>query len=175
MSDFFFINDESERIKRIQEWLRMISKNDSDINEVFIDGIYGNETKNAVQSIQNKYGLKVTGELDKETFDLIFKLYTDLQASKNVLGYRPKFSQYEGQVISPGDVFDDVYTLQLLFRELSLKDERFFVDINGSIDSATENAVRLLQSTLGRESTGKVDVSLWNALVLLTEQNEGYI
>ena len=77
--------------------------------------------------------------------------------------------------MSPGDEFDDVYALQLLLRELSLKDDRFFVEINGRFDPQTEIAVKLLQKTLSAAETGRVDIPLWNSLVKLARQTEGFL
>jgi peptidoglycan hydrolase-like protein with peptidoglycan-binding domain len=48
----------------VQYRLRVIGKNDDRIPEVFIDGIYESETKNAVRVLQNINGLPETGELD---------------------------------------------------------------------------------------------------------------
>ena len=175
MDGIFYIGDTREGIRRAQGWLREISRRDNRITPVFIDGIYGDETRRAVSDIQNAYGLSVTGELDKATFDLIFSLYTDIITSAETLGLRPKFEKYEGGVMSPGDEFDDVYALQLLLRELSLKDDRFFVEINGRFDGQTEIAVKLLQKTLSAAETGKVDIPLWNSLVKLARQTEGFV
>ena len=155
--------------------LREIGRRDDRIPEVFIDGIYGKETQNAVRELQKIYGLRVTGAIDLETLELINRLYEDILRRERIDGYRPKFDNYEGQVMSPDDVFDDVFLLQLLLRELSLKDDRFFVKMSGVFDPDTVIAVKLLQSVLGKEQDGKVDRELWNSLVRLTETTEGYL
>jgi peptidoglycan hydrolase-like protein with peptidoglycan-binding domain len=155
--------------------LREIGRRDDRIPEVFIDGIYGKETQNAVRELQKIYGLRVTGAIDLETLELINRLYEDILRRERIDGYRPKFDNYEGQVMSPDDVFDDIFLLQLLLRELSLKDDRFFVEIDGRFNPQTVIAVKLLQSILGKEQDGKVDRELWNSLVRLTETTEGYL
>ena len=175
MDGIYFINDTKEHIRRVQLWLREISRSDERIKPVFIDGIYGDETREAVRNVQKVYGLAVTGELDKETFDLIFRLYSDLLSLARVDGFRPKFEQYDGETMSPGDVYDDIFVLQLLLRELSLKDERFFVQMSGRFDPETEIAVKLLQKLLRVTEDGKVTRTVWNSLIALTEQTEGYL
>ena len=174
MDGVFYVNDEAERIRRVQHWLRELSRNDGRISEVFIDGIYGDETRKAVADVQRISGSAVTGELDKDTFDTVFRLFTELSDTK-VRPYLPRFDNYEGGKMSPGDVFDDIYLLQLLLRELSLKDERFFVEASGSFDEQTERAVRLLQTVLGIVEDGTVSIREWNALIALTENTEGYL
>jgi len=175
MDGIFYMGDTRESIRRVQGWLREISRRDDRITPVFIDGIYGDETRRAVSDIQNAYGVSATGELDKATFDLIFSVYTDIITSAEALGLHPKFEKYEGGVMSPGDEFDDVYALQLLLRELSLKDDRFFVEASGRFDPQTEIAVKLLQKTLSAAETGRVDIPLWNSLVKLARQTEGFL
>ena len=175
MDGIYFLGDTREHTRRVQRWLREISRSDSRIKSVFIDGIYGEETREAVRNIQATNGLRVTGELDRETFDLIFKLYSELLSRERVDGFRPKFEQYEGEAMSPGDEFDDIFVLQLLLRELSLKDDRFFVEMTGRLDEPTEAAVRLLQSVLGADENGRFTVIEWNALVSLTENTDGYV
>ena len=175
MNGVFYIGDERSRIRQIQERLRVISKGEPRVKPVFIDGIYGDETREAVRNVQEISEIAVTGEIDRETHEAIFALADTLEAKSAPSPYRPKFGSFEGGAISPGDDFDDVYLLQMLLRELSLKDDRFFVDINGVVDDKTESAVRLLQGLIGATEDGRFIVTEWNALVALTENTEGYI
>ncbi len=172
---FFHISDEAAYIRGVQFRLREIGRHDERITEVFIDGIYGEKTEQAVKDLQKLNGLAVTGELDRATFELIDALYEEILSTSEVLGYKPKFGEYEGGAMRPGDVFDDIYTLQLLLRELSLKDDRFYVEIDGRFNPQTEIAVKLLQESLQYEQSGEVDIRLWNALIRLTENTEGYL
>ena len=70
--NIFHIDNTPEYIRGVQYRLRVIGKQDNRIPEVFIDGIYGKETANAVRTLQTLYGLHETGELDIETFELEF-------------------------------------------------------------------------------------------------------
>lgn len=169
------MGDDRSQIRQIQERLRVISKSEPRVKPVFIDAIYGDETREAVRNVQEISGIAVTGEIDRETHEAIFALADAFEGKSSPSPYRPKFGSYEGGAISPGDDFDDVYLIQMLLRELSLKDERFFVEINGVLDDKTENAVRLLQSVIGVAQDGRISVTEWNALVALTENTEGYI
>ena len=174
-TDFYSISDTAEHIRRAQLWLRAISKANDRIPSVFIDGIYGNETRNAVSEFQKYYELPITGELDSATFDKIFSEYSTLLQNSIPLGFVPEFEYYEGKKMSPGDVFDDIYLLQLLLRKLSIKDDRFFTEMTGRFDPQTEKAVRLLQNISTLPETGAVDISLWNNLVRLSDNLDGYI
>ena len=174
-TDIYRIDDEREHIRRVQGWLRRLSGSDNRIPEVFIDGIYGAETQNAVREFQKIYGFPVTGELDQTTFDKIFSEYSRITRDSIPLEYAPEFQYYERGKMRIDDNFDDVYLLQLLLRKLSVKDERFFTEITGRFNPETEKAVRLLQSLLNLPESGEVDIPLWNSLIRLTQTLEGYV
>ena len=55
-----FIDQREEVIKDVQKWLRTIGREYPDFPEVFIDGIYGSETAEAVMFFQTKKGLPAT-------------------------------------------------------------------------------------------------------------------
>ena len=173
--DFFSIDNETERVRRLQLWLREIGRRDTRIPEVFIDGIYGEKTRQAVRKYQETRVLPVTGEIDRVTFDRIFAEYSDFDGMENTLGYAPAFDKFEGGRISEGDVFEDIYLLQLLFRRLAVKDARFFLEMTGVYDEDTAAAVTLLRSISGNGEGAFVDTALWNSLIRLTESIEGYV
>lgn len=174
-TDLYLKDDEKEHIRRAQTWLRELWRSDERLPEIFIDGIYGKETENAVRKYQQTRKLPITGELDTLTFDSLFSEYSALIAARTVLGYRPDFEYYESNRISAGDDFDDVYLLQLLLRRLAVKDSRFFTEMTGKFDEQTENAVALLRSVSDTPEGKGVDVPLWNNLIRLTQTLEGYI
>ena len=174
-TDFYRIDDEKEHIRRVQRWLRELSRADKRLPEIFIDGIYGTETENAVREFQKTRELTPTGALDKATFDKIFSEYTALATNKTAFGYTPEFEYYEANKMTAGDDFDDIFLLQLLLRRLAVKDERFFIEMTGKYDPPTENAVKLLRSVSDKSDSEGVDIPLWNDLIRLTETLEGYI
>ena len=170
----FYVGNNAEFIKRVQGWLRDLSRSDKRIPAVYIDGIYGNETKDAVKAFQNAYDVGEGGELDKETFEMLDKVWNLAKKNASLLGYRPQFEFYEGNVISPGDSFDDVYAVQLLLRELSLQDSSYYTEMTGNYDEKTVTAIKKLQKALGKTENGIVDRDLWNTLVLLTGLSRKY-
>ena len=170
-----FIDQREEVIKDVQKWLRTIGREYPDFPEVFIDGINGEETRRAVRKYQETRVLPVTGEVDRITFDRIFAEYSAFDGMENALGYAPEFDKFEGGRISEGDVFEDIYLLQLLFRRLAVKDERFFLEMTGVYDEDTAAAVTLLRSISGNGEGAFVDTVLWNSLIRLTESIEGYV
>lgn len=167
-----FIDQREELIKDVQKWLRTIGREYPDFPEVFIDGIYGGETAEAVSFFQTKKGLPATGNVDRRTFDSLYSEYLRVIRASRILGFIPAFEEYTGGEMRPGDVFDDIYVLQLLLRAVSLDDTELFVDINGVYGEETEKAVRKLQNKIGMVETGKVNGELWNMLVLLADKQK---
>jgi peptidoglycan hydrolase-like protein with peptidoglycan-binding domain len=167
-----FIDQREEVIKDVQKWLRTIGREYPDFPEVFIDGIYGGETAEAVSFFQTKKGLPATGNVDRRTFDSLYSEYLRVIRASRILGFIPAFEEYTGGEMRPGDVFDDIYVLQLLLRAVSLDDTELFVDINGVYGEETEKAVRKLQNKIGMTETGKVNGELWNMLVLLADKQK---
>lgn len=166
---YFHKDNESAYIKNIQNKLRVISKDDPDILPVYIDGIYGIETQNSVKSIQRKFGYEVTGAIDRATFDAINSLFDEISDSRIELGLLPGFDGFEGKRMRSGDIFDEVYVLKILLRRLGVKDERFYLPLDGTFDEDTEKAVKLLQGLLGYEQTGHVDRPLCNDLLRISQ------
>ena len=159
-------------IKDVQKWLRTIGREYPDFPEVFIDGIYGSETAEAVAFFQRKKGLQVTGNIDRETFDSLYSEYLRIIRASRILGFIPKFEEYTEGEMRPGDVLDDIFVLQLLLRAVSLDDNDLFVEINGVFNEETEKAVRKLQNKIGMTENGRVNGELWNMLVLLADKQK---
>ncbi|MBE6610243.1 MAG: peptidoglycan-binding protein [Ruminococcaceae bacterium] len=167
-----FIDQKEEVIKDVQKWLRTIGREYPDFPEVFIDGIYGSETAEAVAFFQRKKGLQVTGNIDRETFDSLYSEYLRIIRASRILGFIPKFEEYTEGEMRPGDVLDDIFVLQLLLRAVSLDDNDLFVEINGVFNEETEKAVRKLQNKIGMTENGRVNGELWNMLVLLADKQK---
>lgn len=64
-------------VEQLQTFLRTISQNDPTVPPVTVDGIYGNQTKNAVLSIQRKNNITQTGEVGPVTWNAIVNLYNE--------------------------------------------------------------------------------------------------
>lgn len=171
MADFFDIEDRYAANRALQKRLRALSRMDSSIPEVFIDGIYGSETAAAVRAFQETRGLKVTGAVDFETHRMIAEEYDELLLRTERFVGAPDFDNYEGGVISPGDEFDGVLALQLLFRSVAEQDGRFNVPRDGVYGDDTATAVGLFRALRGVDGDGGVDRLFWNELALFAQRN----
>ena len=154
-------------IRNLQRYLRTISFYDSSIPRVPIDGIYDTETEKAVRAFQSTRGLSETGKVDKKTWDMIFKEFSDIlkandrSSSLNLFPENPP--NYEAAI---GEVSSFVAIIQLILRELSIIYDNFpDIEISGSFDPTTESAIKEFQRLSDLEPTGRVDLVTWNRLV----------
>lgn len=85
-------------VRTLQQYLNVISAANPGLPAVNVDGIYGNETRQAVISYQQAFDLPVTGSVDEQTWNSIANSY------KNVLSAtlaRPE--QFPGRTLKLGD------------------------------------------------------------------------
>ena len=71
-----------ETIREIQEYLLDISYRNGEFSSVSIDGFYGKETAEAVRGFQRSVALPVTGTVDFETFNTLYRVYLDREQEK---------------------------------------------------------------------------------------------
>lgn len=154
-----------DHIREVQEYLRLLALTDNNHRELAVDGIYGDETAEAVRSFQLANGLPVTGKVDSETWERLAQEYLDALTllSEAVAAQHLPSPQY---VIRPGDQGNLVYILQAILNTLTeaweeLKD----IAVSGTYDSATEQRVKHLQKIGGFPETGEVDRYFWDHLI----------
>lgn len=64
-------------VTQLQTFLNVIAANNSAVPRVAVDGVYGNETKNAVIAVQKLSGLEQTGAVGALTWNAIVNLYNE--------------------------------------------------------------------------------------------------
>ena len=159
----YFLSDKPAAIKEVQKFLHFIADREtSNIPRVAIDGIYGSETRDAVSAFQLWHGLEITGEVDRVTFDALFKEYDDIRTMNSVSDFIVTGKPFPFEL---GDQSDDVLLIHLLITEL----QKSYKDI-GNVrkttyySSDTENAVKALQHIFMMEENGVVDALMYQRM-----------
>ncbi|MBQ3182318.1 MAG: peptidoglycan-binding protein [Clostridia bacterium] len=150
------LNDSRAAISAIQQLLRDAGY------DIKPDGIYGDETYNAVREFQVFNRLPPTGRVDLETFEALAR------AARPIFGYQCALlipETLEGGVISPGEESNVVVIIQSMLKTLSVVYDFEDIELTGVYDTSTESAIRDIQRTNGLPITGIVDPDTWNALV----------
>lgn len=162
--NYYPATDSKANIKEIQELLRYISNHTDGIRKVVPDGIYGPETRGAVADFQRISGLPQTGEIDLETWTEIAETHIAHQ-NKNKLPEKIAAYPIEKPFLKEGDVFEEIYMLQLMLRKLAgIYRNISSPDLTGEFDQKTKTAVNDFSKFHGSGEKKIVDRELWNAI-----------
>jgi len=136
---------------------------------VAVDGVFGEETLEAVMVFQREFAPPVTGRVDQHTWDEItrrFRAWERERAHPRCLrGFPPRPFQVE---LGEGD--DVMVLAQTLFQSLFGVLEGILPDeADGYHGANSQNNTRWLQGVAGLEQTGIMDRFTWNMLVRLYE------
>lgn len=155
-------------IRNAQQFLRRISY-DNDIPRIIPDGIFGEQTQNAVMEFQRVFELPQSGIIDNDTWNSIYSAYkTTLKKyaspAKTSIFPSPHFK------ICGGDENSIIYVIQAMLTALGVKFSNIpELEINGKFDQNTQNAVTEIQNTAGIRQTGEIDKETWEIISVLFE------
>ncbi len=147
-----------------QSYLRNIGRLDSDISRVVPDGIFAEETTEAVKSFQRKYGLEETGIINYETWEVlknknseaVFIASEPLQIVRITNEDLPLVKGMDNTL---------VYTLHLMLNNIADRYENFTsLPLQSLFDDNTEREVRRFQRVISHTESGQVDKVTWNNL-----------
>ena len=155
------INDEAAFIESIQSYLLLIAGERDEIPVSPIDGIYGEETREAIKAFQRLLGIEITGIVDKETYDLLYEDVVRINNTKNA-----KSEVYEEDMfpLSIGSFGHDVALLNTYLRVLSEYYELGKIPTDDFFSKDTENSVSLMQGYFLETITGSVNYDLFSRL-----------
>lgn len=152
-------------VREIQEYLRTLSFYNPRLLSLSVDGVYGDETKQAVTFFQQEYGLPVSGDVDAKTWAHLVQAVHLLQDTA-VLPLRI-FADEKHQ-LRPGETTQLVPFLQLVLKRLSAMYSNIpQATMSGVYDEQTVDAVRVIQDLHALEQNGIVDRTTWNVLAQL--------
>ncbi len=156
----------SPATQNLQRYLRQLSYDEATIPPVPIDGIFESRTEEALREFQRLRGFPVTGNADQETWE---RLYADYRASlalnsppRAILIFPLEPPSY---VLDIGSVGLPVLVLQSMLLELHQNYLPLIsVEVNGTYDEKTADAVRIFQSLNQLPANGAVGQLTWNAI-----------
>ena len=139
------------KIEQLQKYLRVIANEDERIPKVMPDGVFNQQTHDAVKAFQQIYNLPETGEVDEQTWNEIYNKYQEIHNKTRPVNKvdlftnsKPKLKQEEENVA--------IYFVQTMIKYLanifSNIDEP---EINGKMDEKTEKEIEKLKEICGCE------------------------
>ena len=168
-------NSHSIAVENLQRYLRQLALFDSRIPPLAIDGIYGQETHDAVMAFQRMIGLEETGTVDYTTWTQLFEAYmASVLLHEQPKGFSP-FPRFPvGYSIGSGNRQFLVEIIQYMLNELSTEMIEIPRNAQGGLfDEDTEQGILQFQRAHLLKETGRVDKATWNALVRAYNQMLG--
>lgn len=156
------LEDRPAAIREVQRFLLIVSQNDLSIPHITVDGVYTEQTAEAVRIFQQSRNIIPTGSVDLETFTLLFGEASELMAEEE---RRRRVIDAEGFPLKLGDSGSDVNGLNTILRELSEYYNKIIVKPYGSFFSRdTYDAVIIMQKQLLEEESGLVSIKFYDKL-----------
>lgn len=153
-------------IRSLQTMIRVIAQEDENQPSLIPDGIYGNQTLQAVSAFQRNHGLPVTGITDQDTWEAIVAIYEP--AMTRIGAAQPlEIILHPGQILKKGSREPNVYLIQAILQVLSQAYGSISApSMNGILDAPTSISVADFQALTGLPETGEVDKVTWKHLAL---------
>ena len=156
-------------IESLQMMLRNISGNYDEIPSVIPDGIFGTDTLEAVQAFQQRFGLEPDGIVNFETWNKIVEV-SDRVSDENDNGRLLLAYNENNDDILPGQTVLELYVIQAMMKALAAVIDSFDdIEITGTHDVPSVNAVKKIQLVVGLDDSGVITVEFYDNLTHLYE------
>lgn len=154
-------------IRSLQYMLGELSHADNRLPFVAPDGVFGEETLEAVMVFQREYAPPVTGRVDLRTWEAIVERYLDWERERArplpLHAFPPRPFQ-----ISPGDMDEILPLIHVMFQSLLPYLDGIAPNCTGiHHDESSVQNVRWLQHAAGLKENGIMDRFTWNMLTRL--------
>ena len=156
-----------EPVRSLQTFLRKIAQHNTKIPLVIPDGIYAEQTQNAVSGFQGNYGLPVTGVTDFDTWKKIVEIYDSLPQTLHLPDIRCLFP-HSNYRITANQTADCLYLIQAMMTIISNHHPHVgALEISGTHTPDSVEVVKNIQNIANLEPNGVIDVDTYNAIVTL--------
>ena len=162
--------EQGPEVRNVQYLLAFLALFYDTLPTVSYDGVFGPETEAAVRAFQEQFDLPVTGEVDFDTWDVLYRTYLGFLETIPFQYTEGIILPYPGIPLRLGSESDEVRLLQEYLNYVSA----FYPEIpsvtpTGYFGNQTQTAVLALQRFAGIPANGTVAAQTWNALTSLYE------
>lgn len=159
----------SRPVSSLQHMLRSLAQVYPDLTELAVDGVFGEQTLEAVMRFQRKFGLPVTGVVDQSSWNAIRDRWLETEG-ENAESRAVRAFPSEGVRLEEGSDREYMILPQTMFQVLSRQFEGIVPDqADGFHGHASAQNAKWLQKAAGRPQTGVMDRATWDALSRLYE------
>ncbi len=160
-------------IRRLQNQLRFLSLYYNSVEEIAVDGFYGDETISAVKELQKIFGFEPTGEADELTLNAINDTYRFLsKQSAPALGV--ELFPLNKEFIEYGSSDDSAVVLNIMLRKLGFTFKNLpKIESIYYFGDDTARAVEIIRQAYGVQASGGVDRATWSVIAALYNAYSG--
>jgi len=164
------LGDSGSDVSALQVALNRISQNYPAIPKIDpVDGYFGSGTESAVRKFQEIFNLTVDGIAGRATFNQVVKLYVAILKLSELTSEGQRLFgsnvQYP-ETLASGQTGQEVMYLQYVLDVLSSFIQQIPpVEMTGTYDQQTENAVIAFQRYKGITDNGEVNEVFWDLLI----------
>ena len=156
------LGDSSQQVAILQYYIDYISAYYDTIPEVEIDGVFGEDTRQAVLAVQSTFGLPQDGIVGRQTWNAIANAYNGIIRRIPVTFVEGNIVPYQGIVLRQGAESETVRILQEYLNFISQYiSEIPAVSPTGYFGPRTQSAVEAFQALYGLPVTGYVEAVTW--------------
>lgn len=160
-------------IRRIQSALTSISRVDRDIPRVNPDGIYGEQTSDAVYVFQQKYLGKGDGRVDFPTWQELLRVSKEADSELSEASSIHPFAERlkDGRLVL-GDRSPLVTMIKLMMKSIGITYPFMeSIEVSELFDDALYRAVTEFQLIHGLKINGEIDKATWDRLALAYDRS----
>lgn len=162
--------DRGNYIRILQYYLNFLGFFNPKLPQIGVDGVFGQETYDAVLTFQNLYGLPVDGIVGRNTWNMIQNAYNGVLNSLPEQYKKYSDLLYPGYFITTGAKGQVVRQLQTYINVIANNIPSVpRVTVDGDFGNATKAAVSAIQNLYGLETNGQVGPLTWNVITDLYE------
>ena len=161
------LGDNGPEVETVQYYLAFLGYFYPQLPPIAVTGFFNEETRDAVFTFENEYGLTIDGVVDANTFREIERTYLDA-VSQLPANYQSAIGEpYPGRFLVEGDRGENVRVIQRYLSRIGRTDPAIpEVDVDGIFGAQTKAAVIALQRQLGIEENGAIGPVEWVEIIL---------
>ena len=158
--------DSGVDVEALQYYLAFLGYFFPELPPIPITGYFGEQTRDAVFTFQKLYGLTVDGIAGRQTFGEVERAYR-AAVEELPANYQSAIGEpYPGRFLVLGDTGESVTIIQRYLNIISQNDPQIpQVNVTGTFDEATRNAVLALQRQLDIEQNGAIGPVEWSRII----------
>ena len=164
-NSFLEEGDRGSEVYELQYLLNLTSEFNNEIPPVTIDGVFGNETKSAVEAFQRSFGLPINGTVEIEDWDTLYREYIGIINTLPQGYFSVSTLPYPGFVLRLGSEGEAVLALQEYLNFISRTYTSIpKINVDGVFGPATRDAVIAYKELFGLGSQGIVAAATWDSI-----------